>query len=574
MIPQDTIEQVRQASDIIQIIGEYVRLKRRGRDWWAVCPFHQEKSPSFKVSPDKQFYHCFGCGKGGNVFSFLMEHEAMSFVEAVKFLARRANIVIQETRDDQRRDSLDRLNYAHEVAIEYYHKLLFDSRYAVVLKDYLRTKRGINDESIETFKLGLSGEAWDGLINYAARKDLTPDELVQAGLALKHEQKGTYFDRFRQRLMIPIFNLSQRPIAFGGRTLKKGEPAKYVNSPETPLYNKSYVLYGLNFARDYIREKNAVYVVEGYFDLISLYQNGIRNVVASSGTAFTPFQARLLARFAEDVYLFFDADSAGRRAALRSVEFLFDAGLEVKVVSAPPGEDPDSLVRVQGPDAVEAARKAALPYIDFRVRANDLEDAGIIAREKLTKELAALAFKIGDPTRRALFIQDASSKLNVNPSLFQVSAPPAEASPGNQTKPGSRFRQHEFELLSILLQNPASLDRAIAEISPDEFDSRQLARIYAAMLTQYKQTDQLDPHRLVEIFQDQDLAAILSELVAYDWDTESPDEEAVKIIKNFGEKKEKRHRDRLKAELAKAQSDGDLKRADAILAEMKEHGLI
>ena len=574
MIPQDTIEQVRQATDIIQIIGEYVRLKRRGRDYWAPCPFHQEKTPSFKVSPDKQFYHCFGCGKGGNVFSFLMEHEAMSFVEAVKFLAHRANIVIQETRDDQRRDSLDRLNYAHEVAVEYFHKLLFDSRYAMVLRDYLRDKRGINDESIETFKLGLSAETWDGLLKYAARKDLTPDELVQAGLALKHEQKGSYYDRFRQRLMIPIFNMSQRPIAFGGRTLKKGEPAKYVNSPETPLYNKSYVLYGLNFARDFIREKNAVYVVEGYFDLISLYQHGIRNVVASSGTAFTPYQARLLARFAEDVYLFFDADSAGRRAALRSVEFLFDAGLEVKIVSAPPGEDPDSLVRTQGPEAVEQARAAALPYIDFRVRAEDLENAGIIAREKLTKELAALAFKIGDPTRRALFIQDASAKLNVNPDLFQASAPKVEEPANNIAKPGSRFRPHEFELLSITLQNPASLDMAIDEVSPDDFDSRQLARIYAAMITQYKETDQLDPHRLVEVFQDRELASILSELVAFEWDTERPDEEAVKIVRNFGEKKEKRLRDRLKAELAKAQSGGDLQRADAILAEMKEHGLI
>jgi len=402
MIPQETIEQVREATDIVQIVGEYVRLKKKGRDMWACCPFHTEKTPSFKVSADRQLFHCFGCGKGGNVFTFLMEHENLSFVEAVRHLADRANIPIRESRSDHRRDELERLNYAHEVAVEYYHQLLFEKTYRVVLEDYLLSRRGINHETVDLFKLGLAGESWDGFLKYAVGKDLKPEELLRAGLVGKSEEKGTYYDRFRQRLMIPIFNLSHKPIAFGGRTLKKGEPAKYVNSPETPLYSKSRVLYGLNFARDAIRQPKSVYVVEGYFDVISLFQRGIRNVVASSGTAFTSQQAHLLARFAEEVYLFFDADSAGRQAALRSVDSLYDAGLEVKIISAPSGEDPDSLAREHGAERIEELRTAALPYIEYRVQQVNLAESGIIAREKLTKELLALAARITDPTRRGL----------------------------------------------------------------------------------------------------------------------------------------------------------------------------
>ncbi|MCM2273081.1 MAG: DNA primase, partial [candidate division Zixibacteria bacterium] len=317
MIPQDIIEQIRQATDIAQIIGEYVKLRKRGKTYEANCPFHTEKTPSFKVNPDRQIYHCFGCGKGGNVFTFLIEHEKMTFVEAVRHLARKANITIREEVSDTRREQLEKLNYAQQVALEYFQKVLYSSQYKVVLEGYLRKKRQIDEETIQFFKFGLSGEGWDGLIKHATAKDLTTDDLLQAGLAVYSENKKSYFDRFRQRLMIPIFNLSQKPIAFGGRTLKKGEPAKYVNSPETPLYSKGNVLYGLNFSRDQIRDSNRAYIVEGYFDLISLWQAGVRNVVASSGTAFTPQQARLLARFCEEVYLFFDADSAGQNAALR-----------------------------------------------------------------------------------------------------------------------------------------------------------------------------------------------------------------------------------------------------------------
>ena len=275
MIPEATIDQVREATDIAQVIAQFIRLKKRGKNHLGLCPFHTEKTPSFNVNDERQIFHCFGCGKGGNVFTFLMEHEKMTFVEAVKYLAARANITIPEDRqDDFRREKRERLGYANQIAMEYYHHLLKSRKYESILNDYLGERRGIEAETIETFQLGLAGPDWDGFLNYARSKDLTEEELEEAGLVLKSEKKGNYFDRFRTRLMIPIFSLSNKPIAFGGRTLKKGEPAKYVNSPETPLYSKSNVLYGLNMARDAIRDSASAIVVEGYFDVISLWQVG------------------------------------------------------------------------------------------------------------------------------------------------------------------------------------------------------------------------------------------------------------------------------------------------------------
>jgi DNA primase len=573
MIPQDTIDQVREATDIAQIIGLYVRLKKRGHNFKGICPFHGEKTPSFNVNIDRQIYHCFGCGKGGNVFTFLMEHEHMSFIEAVKFLAARANIPIRESGSDFKRDLLERLNYAHQVAVEYYHRTLFEARYKTVLDTYLTAKRHITKESIDLFQLGLAGEEWDGLLKFAAKKDLSPEELVRAGLASKSEKGGQYYDRFRQRLMIPIFNLSNKPIAFGGRALKKGEPAKYINSPETPLYSKSNVLYGLNFAKEHIRETNAVYVVEGYFDFISLFQAGIKNVVASSGTAFTEQQARLLARFAEDALLFFDADSAGQKAALRSVDSLYDAGLEVKVIVAPDGEDPDSLARKFGAERIEQLRSAALGFIPFRIRTVDIEETGIIAREKLVKELSTLSSKINDPTRRALFIQEAAGHLAVDPELFKSASAGKPRAEAPRAGTGALAGKVERDFLSLLLCNPGSIDEAFEAVSPDDLDSKQLSRLYAAMIQQYKIEGELDAGRLIEHFQDEDAISLLSEIATVEWDLETIESETKARIREFQTRKQKRIRARLQQELRVAEDTGDNLRAEEIMKELRQHGL-
>ena len=569
MIPQETIEQIRQANDIVQIIGEYLRLKKRGKNYVALCPFHTEKTPSFSVSVDKQIFYCFGCGKGGNLYSFLMEHEKMSFIEAVHYLAKRANIVIREERgSDARREQIDRIAFANQVALEYFQKTLHEAKYHAVLETYLRERRKISDEAIEHFQLGLAGEAWDGLIRYAQTKDLSEEDLSRAGLAILSEKKGNYFDRFRQRLMIPIINLSQKPIAFGGRTLKKGEPAKYVNSPETPLYSKSNVLYGLNFAKDDIRSAGAAIIVEGYFDVISLWQAGVTNVVASSGTAFSAQQARLLARFADEVYLFFDADSAGRQAALRSVDALYDAGLEVKVMTPPKGEDPDSVATEFGRDKLDELQHEAVGYVEFRVRGLDIDAVGIIGKEKLVKELASVASKLADPTRRSLFLAEAADQLQVDIQLLKqgLVLPPPEADTAAHKR---KFNPDEFEFLSLLLNNPGAIDQIAETVAPDDFDSKQLSRLYAAIISQYRTESVVDAKRLIDHAGDADFASLITQLVARDWPPEEIDSQTKKAQAALMASKRKRLRQRLRDELSAAETAGDNERADQLLREIR-----
>ncbi|UCD63788.1 MAG: DNA primase [Candidatus Zixiibacteriota bacterium] len=572
MIPQETIEQIRQAIDIVQLVGEYIRLKKRGRNFLALCPFHTEKTPSFTVSSDKQIYHCFGCGKGGNVYSFLMEHEKMSFIEAVRHLAQKANIPIrEERRTDFKRELLDRLNFANQTALEYFQKTLSRPKYTAVKNDYLKARRNISDSEIEQFQLGLAGDEWEGLMKYAAGKDISAEDLDKAGLALLSEKTGKYFDRFRYRLMIPIFNLSQRPIAFGGRTLKKGEPAKYVNSPETPLYTKGNVLYGLNFAKDAIRESGSVFVVEGYFDVMSLWQAGIQNVVASSGTAFTAQQARLLARFAEEVYLFFDADSAGRTAALRSVDSLYDAGLEVKIIQPPPGEDPDSIAQKFGRDKIDELRHEAVGFIPFRVKDFDRESAGIISREKLVKEFQNIGVKIADTTRRSLFFDEAADAMGVDRHIFQQAMP----APTAETVSPQRRKHHPVEtgFLSLLFNNPGTIDNIFEKISPDDFDSKELSRLYAAMINQYRTLGVVDARKLIDDVRDSDFVSLITEVATPQFEESKIEEETRKFVNLIMAEKSKRMRARLHKELAQAEADGDQEKADRILQELKSAGL-
>nr|MBN2278222.1 DNA primase [candidate division Zixibacteria bacterium] len=571
IIPQDIIEQVRQSSDIVDVLSQYIRLKKRGLNYLALCPFHDEKTASFSVSPHKQIYHCFGCGKGGNVFTFLMEHENMTFVEAVRHLAARAGITIPEKKvSSAYKEELERLHYAHQVALDYFRKTMRIERYRHQISRYLKETRKLTGQSIEFFQIGLAGEEWDGFLNYALKKELFPKELVKAGLVSYSEKNDKYYDRFRQRLMIPIFNLSDKPIAFGGRTLRKGEPAKYVNSPETILYSKSNVLYGLNFARQSIREKNEVIIVEGYFDLISLHQAGIKNVVASSGTAFTAAQARLLARFAEMACLFFDADSAGQTAAVRSVDVLYDAGMEVKVMVPPEGEDPDSVAVKSGADGIEKIREQALPYLEFRTRDIDLKKQGIIGKEKLIKELAELAGRLSDRTRRDIFITEAASILRVDPgSFFNLLAPALKQErPTTQIREPRKVNDFERDLLSLIINFPDFIDTVRGKLSSDDFQMTELGRLYAHILSAYETEGAVTVDTLVDLLEDKSLISDLTALANRDWNRDN----APTMIRDYLNQilyfRRERIIDRLKAELKAAEDDGDNETARRLAEEI------
>jgi DNA primase len=577
MIPQETIEQIRQATDIVDVIGEFVRLKKRGKNYTALCPFHTERTPSFSVSQDKQIFHCFGCGKGGNAFTFLMEHERMSFIEVVRHLAQKANITIREEgASGFKRDLIERISFANQIALQYFELTLRQNKYKMVLDDYLKQKRLLTEQTISDFNLGLAGDEWEGLINFAAKKDISTDELVKAGLAIHNEEKKSYYDRFHHRLMIPIFNLSCKPIAFGGRQLKKEDSAKYMNSPETPLYQKSNVLFGLSLTKDHIRNQNFAFIVEGYFDLISLWQAGIRNVVASSGTAFTLQQARLLARFAEQVYLFFDADSAGQKAALRSVDILYDTGLDVRIIQPPAGEDPDSVARKFGPDKIEELRSAAIGFIPFRLKEVNVNNAGIIGKEKLIKEFGAIGNKIADITRRTLFLNQAADALGVNVSIFQPTGTGKyDRRPGqkNLTVSPKEFNPIEMGLLSLLFHNPGAIDEIFENISPEDFDSKQMARLYSAIIDQYRHIGKADARSLIDNAGDAEFSALIAKVASQDWPAEQIETETLSHARHLTNKKKKLIRGRLKQKLAEAEAQGDREKADNILEELKSYGL-
>jgi DNA primase len=374
MLPQETVEQVAAASDIVAVISSYFPLKRAGTEFRALCPFHQEKTPSFFVNPSKQSYYCHGCGAGGAVFQFLMQYENIDFPESVRRLASRAGIAIiveELSEEEEAKQSLrKRLLRLHFECSAWFHSNLLRTKAGAHARSYL-TSRGVNIETAKRWQIGYAPKTWDSLVHWATTSGFTREELMASGLAKPREEgnpRSRIYDRFRDRLMFPIHNDFGEVVAFSGRILDpNASGGKYVNSPETPLFSKGNLLFGLHQSKRFIANARQAIVLEGQLDLITTFEAGIQNVVAPQGTALTARQAALLHRFADEVVLFFDADAAGQKAAERALEVLFGAGLQVKMGEMPPGEDPDSLIRHSGSDAFRARVEAAEDFFDFQV---------------------------------------------------------------------------------------------------------------------------------------------------------------------------------------------------------------
>ncbi len=572
-IAEDIIEQVRAASDIAEIVGAYVTLKRRGRSLLGLCPFHQEKTPSFTVSQEKQFYHCFGCGKGGNVFSFLMEHERMTFPEAVRFLAQKSGIRIPESHTaTAERSEFEKLYFAHTVALEYYRANLHAPAFCSVRQGYLRDNRRISDTAAEYFSLGVSGDSWRGLFDYATKKGVESQVLVKSGLVSYNESRREYYDRFRERLMIPIQNLSDKVIGFGGRTLRNDEQAKYVNSPETPLYSKGHVLYGLNLNRSAIREAGFVIIVEGYFDLISLWQIGVTNVVASSGTAFTAEQGRLLSRFTDKAHLFFDADSAGVKAAIRSVDSLFNAGIDVRVITAPAGEDPDTLSR-GGADIIQTHISKAERYLQFRFREYRASTLGPIERARIVKELQEIAARITDASARKIFVDEAADILGVDQSLVTPSVPTTERAAAKRDEDdwGARgMKTIEAEFISFLLSHPQLIGHAAEHVTRENITTPRLAELYANMVASYDRTGGLPAAAFVGELSDDFTRQTATFLMTRQWQGDTPGDTLQDYIDRILLTNAYRPPlEALKARLRDAEKSGDHETANQLFAEIR-----
>ncbi len=425
MIPRETVDKIFDTADIYEVVSDYVHLKKAGANYKGVCPFHDEKTPSFTVSPAKGIYKCFGCGASGNSAKFIMEHEKVSFPEALKILAKKYHIEIieQQITDEQvhEKEERDALYIVTEYAKNYFKRCLFETDEGKSIALSYLAERGFKPETIAKFELGWSPVKKDALTEHALKNGYKLDFLEKTGLSIVKKETNYNFDRFAERIIFPVHTLSGKVTAFGGRTLKQDKSiAKYLNSPESEIYHKSKILYGLYFAKNAIVKKDKCFMVEGYTDVISMHQSGIENIVASSGTSLTVEQIRLVRRFTKNLTVIYDGDSAGIKASLRGIDLILSEEMNVKVVMLPENEDPDSYARKNSPLELSAfIEKNETDFIKFKINllTSDAHNDPV-KRTQLTKDIIKSIASIPDKILRAEYIRSVSSQLNIQETIL------------------------------------------------------------------------------------------------------------------------------------------------------------
>ena len=426
MIDRDTIDRIHAAADIVEVISDYVTLKRKGVNYQACCPFHNEKTPSFVVSPSKGLYKCFGCGKGGNAVSFVMEHENITYPEALKIVAKKYGIEVKEheesEEDIRRNNNRESMFMLNSWASDYFSNTLHNTDEGIsVGLSYFRQARGFSEATIRKFGLGFCPSGGDKMTQDALRAGYKEEFLLSTGLTLKREEDGRIYDRFRERVMFPVHNVSGRIVAFGGRTLRTDKKvAKYQNSPESEIYSKKNEIYGLFFAKKAIQQQNYAIMVEGYTDVISMHQSGVENVVASSGTSLTTEQIRLLARFTKNITIMYDGDSAGQKASLRGIDMILKEGMNVRVVLLPTEHDPDSFARSHSAEEVRNyVAQNSTDFITYKAKLL-LADAGEdpIKRSEVVKDMVQSIAEIPDAIQRSLYIKECTVLMNIGEDIL------------------------------------------------------------------------------------------------------------------------------------------------------------
>ena len=530
LIPEETLERIRAATDIVDLVSGHVQLTRKGRNFLGLCPFHTEKTPSFNVNPELQIYRCFGCGAGGNIFKFIQEMDRVSFPEAVSFLARRCGVEIPEGGASRRDGQVtDKIYRANEWAARYFHHLLRQDEGRMAL-DYLHD-RGLSDEVIDRFYLGYAPSGGTSLLERAGRRGHTPELLEKAGLALPSRSGRGHYDRFRQRVMFPIANLSRRSIGFGARALKPGDEPKYLNSPETAVYHKGSVLYGLNWTRKEIVSRDCAIVVEGYMDLLALAQAGIGHVVASSGTALTEQQCRTLGRYARRVVLVFDGDAAGSAAAMNGLEVLIGAGLDAQVVSLPGGDDPDSFVRREGSGRFEQLAEGAQPALDFYIGrlAAEFDLSTMAGKTRAIERVVPLVANCNDSVSRDLMLRQVAQRLGVDERAFRGDLGKTLVSRNLRTRTSTEELPEmpsypepprpERDFIGLLLHHPQLISRSAAELAPDHFTDARVREL-AALLFSRGADDPLDLPTLMSSVENPGLGDLISSCALIGFDEE------------------------------------------------------
>jgi DNA primase len=562
-IPDEIVDRVRSATDIVDLVSEYVSLKKSGANYLGLCPFHNEKTPSFTVSPSKQIFHCFGCGAGGDAVGFLIRHDNYTFPEAVRRLADRAGIEIpEEQRRTGVRPDVEGLVRANEAAAGFFAGNLKDSPEADRARKYLEG-RGFDLGLASAYGLGYGMPAWDGLLKQLARAGINAQTAEKAGLVLKKQSGQGHYDRFRDRLMFTINDIRGRVVGFGGRALDDSEP-KYLNSPETPLFKKGETLYLADIAAEHIRKRGFAIVTEGYFDAIACHRAGVKNAVATLGTALTPMHLRLIGRFAKNVLLVFDSDAAGIKAAERSLDVFLPTGMTAKVALLPPGDDPDSLFAREGTKGLKARLGKSEKLLDFvlgRIAGGaDTLDEKVAAAAKATEVLS----RIPNAVERSQYLGVAAGLLGVSETALSEELDKALGRQKRRTRPARKraasTSRIEEELLLLALRYPGAALEVGERVSAEDFTDPKLRAIAEKALGLVGADGTINVHRLLDALDEEEQKSFVTELISRQGEYETPDETARATLDRLYSERLEAAGAELAGLMDAAQSAGDEKR--------------
>lgn len=576
-IPENILEDILNRVNIVELISEYLPLKRAGRNFKALCPFHHEKTASFLVSADRQIYHCFGCGESGNAFKFLMRYERMEFPEAVETLAKKAGITLPEIEkvDDKTLSINTQIYKINELATIFYKQML-NSEEGLSAKNYL-LKRKLSAETIKLFQLGYAPDKWDTLISHLRAGGISLSLLEKAGLILAKEGGG-YYDRFRERIIFPIFDIKSRILGFGARILnhKDKSSPKYINSPETAIYTKGRNLYGLNLAKESIRQNDYAVIVEGYLDLMMPYQAGLQNIVASQGTAFTEEQARLLKRYTPNLIMVYDADSAGETATLRTLDIFIEEGLNVKVVSLPEGFDPDLFVREKGINSFKERIESAENLFEYKLKIlkSQHNSKEIEGKAKISEEMLPTINRFKNAVLKSEYIKRLSEELRVKEEALleelkkikvQKTYPEALTS---FKKEAPDINPTEKLLLKLMFEENELIERIRQHLEPADFQDERTSQIVSVMFDLVSQGKTVEPNKLINYLDDQGILECICES-AFTSDISAEHKERIvdDCIKRIKNRKIVLMRQRLQEEIRIAEELKDEKKLDELRQE-------
>jgi DNA primase len=545
-------EEIRSIINIADVVGRHVALKPAGQNLKGLCPFHKEKTPSFTVSPAKGIYYCFGCHKGGDVFNFLMELEGLTFPEAIRQLADEAGVKLAPAHDAFREQepvpeapetegaapiSKTELLSINQMALDFFYRSTRDSKPAI---DYFLS-RGLTRETIRDFRLGYAPEGWSAFLDFAKSKGVPGPSIVRAGLAIIKQETGRIYDRFRDRIMFPIFDASKRPVGFAGRGMSKDATPKYLNSPETPLYQKNKILYGFHVTQQYVREQKSVIIVEGYMDFLSLYQAGIKNVIATAGTAFTDTHARTLRRFTQNIFLVFDGDAAGIEAAKRAITVLAPYNFDIRVLTIPDDEDPDDYVKKHGAQGFTDLLNTAQDYMRFiiaKAQSDNPSDTPYATSSALTA-LAPLAGAITDSVVQREFVKQISEALHLPEDIIRKRIKQADRSPhaaGKQSNntDAAYFGTIEGKFIRLLLSAPNLIPQARQFILPETFTDHFSGKLYSIVIKSFDEN--ADLKTLLKNVENNEIKSAISFAYASSTSEENCNEEIFHVIKRLQDK--------------------------------------